>query len=236
MKKGKRLYINITNRCNTDCPFCCMYSGTKNMTDMDFDTFKKIIDDCDKEFELQLEGGEPLLNPYFYLFMEYAISTQRCKKIIILTNGIELDRHLRRITDLATYHQTQTEIKVSVNYWLIKQNPQHLEKISAYLFATEFLEYTSITCNVRLRNRVDEGIREMIGQDELLGRHSNIYYLQSYGKLADNEEYEKPVIVQNIESWELYSVDGTSFGNDLIRRNEYEKEFINEHAKNYSNQ
>ncbi|MBQ6628858.1 MAG: hypothetical protein IJH65_08585 [Methanobrevibacter sp.] len=33
MKKGTRLYINITNRCNTRCPFCCMYSGEDKTTD-----------------------------------------------------------------------------------------------------------------------------------------------------------------------------------------------------------
>lgn len=86
MKKGIRLYINLTNKCNTNCPFCCMYSGTDKDDFMTFDTFKSIIDNFDKEFELQLEGGEPLLHKQLYLFIEYAISTNRCKKIIILTN------------------------------------------------------------------------------------------------------------------------------------------------------
>ena len=46
MKKGTRLYINITNHCNTNCPFCCMYSGIKKNTYMGFETFKTIIDNC----------------------------------------------------------------------------------------------------------------------------------------------------------------------------------------------
>ena len=53
MKKGTRLYINITNHCNTDCPFCCMYSGTKKNTYMDFDTFKTIIDYDNKAYLYQ---------------------------------------------------------------------------------------------------------------------------------------------------------------------------------------
>ena len=88
MKTGTRLYINITNRCNTTCPFCCMYSGESKSTEMPFETYKQIIDENDGEFELQLEGGEPLLNRNIYLFIEYAISTQRCKKVIVLSNGI----------------------------------------------------------------------------------------------------------------------------------------------------
>ena len=73
MKTGTRLYINITNRCNTTCPFCCMYSGESKSTEMPFETYKQIIDENDGEFELQLEGGEPLLNRNIYLFIEYAI-------------------------------------------------------------------------------------------------------------------------------------------------------------------
>ena len=39
---------------------------------MNFDTFKGIIDSDIEDFELQLEGGEPLLHNDLYLFMEYA--------------------------------------------------------------------------------------------------------------------------------------------------------------------
>ena len=60
MKKGTRLYINITNKCNTNCPFCCMYSGTEKNTFMNFETYKKIIDDCKGDFELQKKKFEQI--------------------------------------------------------------------------------------------------------------------------------------------------------------------------------
>ena len=47
MKKGKRLYINITNKCNVECPFCCMYSNPSNNRFMSFDTFKRIVDETE---------------------------------------------------------------------------------------------------------------------------------------------------------------------------------------------
>lgn len=235
MKKGKRLYINITNRCNTDCPFCCMYSGTANHIDMDFNTYKQIIDDCPEQFELQLEGGEPLLHPGLYLFMEYAASTGRCRKIIVLTNGLILNEHIKHIISFSEFHGLMCEIKISINYWLIKEHPGHIEEIENYIFATEFINAISIICNVRLRDYGDETIRDRIEQSKLLKDHSNIFYLQSYGRLSGSK-YEKPVIVQNIESWELYAVDGTSFGNDLIKRSEYEKELQDEHIENYQDQ
>ena len=78
-----------------------------------------------------------------------------------------------------------------------------------------------ITCNVRLRKE-DGLLRKKIEEDRLLNEHSNIFYLQSYGRLNASEKYEKPVIVQNIEEWSVYAVDGTDFKTDLIGRSEYE--------------
>lgn len=224
LKKGKRLYIDITNRCNTECPFCCMYSGLSNSRDMDFETYKKIIDGCDKEFELQLEGGEPLLHSDLYLFMEYARSTKRCGKILILTNGLLLPAHQKRLVMFSGEYGIPLEIKVSINYWLIEENSRHLDQIRNLLFATEFIPGIKITCNVRLRKQEDEALRKEVENDKLLLSHSNIYYLQSYGRLSGSDVYTKPVIVQNIEEFELFASDGTSFGTDLIARSEYEKE------------
>lgn len=224
LKKGKRLYINITNRCNTECPFCCMYSGISNSRDMDFETYKRIIDNCDKEFELQLEGGEPLMHPDLYLFMEYARSTKRCRKILILTNALLLPAHQKRLVMFSGEYGMQLEIKVSINYWLIRENSGHLDQIRNLLFAAEFIPNVKITCNVRLRKQGDEALRKEVEEDKLLLSHSNIYYLQFYGRLLESEDYKKPVIVQNIEEFELFASDGTSFGIDLIERSEYEKE------------
>jgi molybdenum cofactor biosynthesis enzyme MoaA len=46
-----------------------MYSGTNKNTFLSFERFKEIIDARNDDFELQLEGGEPLLNQNLYLFM-----------------------------------------------------------------------------------------------------------------------------------------------------------------------
>ena len=71
LKEGTRLYICLTNQCNTKCPFCCMYSGPDKNRFMNFETFKNIIDTNEGIFELQLEGGEPLLHKNIFLFMEH---------------------------------------------------------------------------------------------------------------------------------------------------------------------
>ena len=220
--KKIRQYINITNNCNANCEFCCMWSDSSKKTFMDFNTFKKIIDSEDKKFELQLEGGEPLLHKDMYLFMEYAKSTGRCLKIIILTNGILLNKHLKRIVEFHKNYNIPIVIKISVNYWLYNMDHHCLDKIRDSYFATQFIDGVDIKLNVRLRHE-DEHIKELI-KEYNLEEISNIFYLQSYGKYEDKVEYEKPVIVQNIDDWFLYACDGTLFYKDLIARSNYEKD------------
>lgn len=219
IKSGTRFYINLTNQCNTNCPFCCMYSGTDKNRFMSFEIFKKIIDSCDEKFELQLEGGEPLLHNDLFLFIEYAIHTQRCKKIIILTNGILIETYIKRLIDIANWNKIMIELKISINYWLLGLDNNFLFKMNKLVFATRFIENINILFNVRKRQN-DDWIDEELKKYQLYDK-SNIFYFQSYGKLKDSK-YEKPVIVQNIENWKVYASDGTCFGQDLIARSEYE--------------
>lgn len=216
-----RQYINITNNCNANCEFCCMWSDSSKHTFMDFNTFKSIVDSKDLPFELQLEGGEPLLHKDMYLFMEYARSTERCTKIIILTNGILLGKHLKRIVEFHKCYDIPVVIKVSFNYWLYKIDNESLNKIKDEVLAIEFIEGVDILLNVRLRHE-DEHIKDMI-YEMGLENISNIFYLQSYGKYEEETEYDKPVIVQNIDDWFIYACDGTCFGKDLIARSDYER-------------
>lgn len=226
LKEGTRLYINITNCCNIKCPFCCMYSGPDKNRFMDFDTFKNIIDINEGVFELQLEGGEPLLHKNIFLFMEYAISTNRCKKIIVLTNGFLLNQMKNYFLNFANFHKIEMEFKISINYWLIQEwEKEHREKFIEYLsklsFSFKYHPLIHIIFNVRKRNE-DDWLDEEI-EHYNLEKQSHIFYFQSYGRLKDSEKYDKPVIVQNIDNWKLYASDGTCFEQDLIARSEYEK-------------
>lgn len=217
-----RLYINLTNKCNTECEFCCMYSSPKKNTYLTFDKYKKIIDKHSDNFELQLEGGEPLLNKDLFLFIEYAISTNRCKKIIILSNGKLLDKFIKRFLEIHEYYNIPILIKLSVNYWLYNEDKYLLNKLRNYHLATEFIEGFDIKLNVRLRsNNKDKWLVDKINEYKLKNI-SNIYYFQSYGRLTGSK-YDKPRIVQNIDNWFIYSSNGQCFGQDLILRSEYEK-------------
>lgn len=220
-----RLYINLTNKCNTDCPFCCMYSGTDKDRFITFEQFKNIIDNTEDEFELQLEGGEPLLHKEIFLFMEYAVSTSRCIKIIVLTNGFLIENYLKHFINFSELHNIFIEFKISINYWLIQEwEKKHSEKFIAHLskiaFSVEFINNINIIFNVRKRVE-DEWLDKEIEKYDLT-KQSHIFYFQSYGKLKGSKKYDGPVIVQNIDNWVLYASDGTCFYNDLIARSEYE--------------
>lgn len=225
MKKGTRLYINVTNNCNYKCPFCCMYCGPDKNRFMTLDQYRKIIDDCQTDFEVQLEGGEPFQHRDIEMFVEYAISQERCKKVIILTNGNMLI-YMRKLQRLANRYDTKIEFKVSVNYSLIGEAMNHgCNKFLWYKKLSERVDTMpniSMIFNVRKRHIGDEWIE---GELEKYGlkEKSNIYFFQSYGRLKNHQEYDQPVIVQNIDDWRIYASDGTCFGQDLIARSEYEK-------------
>jgi hypothetical protein len=92
------------------------------------------------------------------------------------------------------------------------------------LFSVKYLKYINIIFNVRKRKEKDENLETLLKENDLYD-NSNIYYLQSYGKLK-NSNYDKPVIVQNIDNWFIYASDGTCFNQDLIARSDYEEKLL----------
>ena len=221
MKQGTRLYINITNHCNIDCPFCCMYSGTDKNTYMDKNTFEQIIDSTDGGFELQLEGGEPLCHSEIFEFIDYAALTGRCSKIIVLTNGISLGKYIQAFKEISQKYKIEVLLKVSINYYILQKSPEHIEQIKSLYEEINTVEGLDIWCNVRKRKMGDEDLERQL-EDYGLTDISNVFFLQSYGRLTGSD-YDAPVIVQNIENWEIYASDGACFGTDLIARSEHEK-------------
>lgn len=225
-KKKVRQYINITNSCNADCEFCCMWSSSKNSTFMTQEEFQKIIDEKDNPFELQIEGGEPLLHSEMYSFLQYAVNTGRCLKVIILTNGFLLDEHFDRLVKFGKENNVPIVIKISVNYWLYAIDNEIVKKCRKFYDLSKDNPKFSIILNVRLRHG-DDWIVQLI-EEAGVKEISNIFYLQSYGRYENETEYSKPVIVQNIDDWFVYACDGTCFGKDLIARSDYEKRRMEE--------
>jgi MoaA/NifB/PqqE/SkfB family radical SAM enzyme len=219
-KAKKRIYLNLTNRCNVKCDFCCMFSEPNKNTFLSFDKYKEIIDNSECFFELQLEGGEPFLHEDFYLFVEYARFTGRCTKITISTNGILLSKHLQRLTNFCDFSKIPIVIKRSINYYLYNLDNWIFKKCRDLYLATEFIPNFKIEFNVRLRKE-DNWIVEKLKEFKIY-EQSRVYELQNYGRMG-NDLYSKPFIVRNIDEFFLYASDGKCFNDDMVKRSEYEK-------------
>lgn len=107
LKTPYLLYLDPSSLCNFKCEFCP--SGHKHLVDnagykrsiMDFDLFKKIIDDLD-EFENPIKVlrmnkiGEPLMNKKIVEMVDYAKKSGRVEYIDFATNGGLFDREIMK--------------------------------------------------------------------------------------------------------------------------------------------
>ncbi len=104
------LYVDPSSACNLCCSFCPCGGAHKDLwteakrcsvTVMDFDLYKKIIDDCqgfpDKIKVLRLyKEGEPLVNKRLPEMIEYARDSGKFETIDFTTNGTLLNPELNR--------------------------------------------------------------------------------------------------------------------------------------------
>jgi uncharacterized radical SAM superfamily Fe-S cluster-containing enzyme len=83
--------IEITDKCNLQCPVC--FADSKNGVSLPFDRVKKMIDlyvKCEGAPEvLQISGGEPTIHPDILRILKYA-GSKGIKYPMLNTNGIKL--------------------------------------------------------------------------------------------------------------------------------------------------
>jgi radical SAM protein with 4Fe4S-binding SPASM domain len=84
--------IEITNHCNADCIMCPRQKMTRKKGFMDFNLFKKIVDEAKEytEFVFLHLAGEPLLHPKLMQMIDYC--DQIGLKTGLSTNAIILDK------------------------------------------------------------------------------------------------------------------------------------------------
>ena len=101
VKNITSLIIEPTNTCNLRCTFCFVTDGmTRDGGFMDFNLFKKIIDDCnDLEHLCMHNWGEPLLHKDIFRMIEYA-KNKGVNYVVMNTNGTLLtDKMINRIVN-----------------------------------------------------------------------------------------------------------------------------------------
>lgn len=236
----KRFYFSITNACNRECELCCCYSRPGKKTFLSFEKYKEILPDTGR-FEVQLEGGEPLLHPKLEDMIHHAQDTGRCDKVILGTNAVLLpykyskgrldkDKSIKAVKGYFLKFEPPFLLKPSINHHLIEKDPLHLDK--AEIIRDSFSELSEIgnyvlIFNVRKRKKPlsKDNDERLVTELEKRGLAdlSNIFFYQRYGLAKDREELELPFIIENPVEFYLISPDGKNWGTDLIGRSEWMK-------------
>ncbi|MBI5749191.1 MAG: radical SAM protein [Nitrospinae bacterium] len=89
LKRPLKVTIEITNACNSDCIMCPRQSMTRPVKNMDFELYKKIIDDCGKagvKIVQPFNFGEPLMHNRLGEFIRYAKENTK-SRVQISTNA-----------------------------------------------------------------------------------------------------------------------------------------------------
>lgn len=225
MKKIVR--INITNHCNLSCSFCCVYGSPKNRSFLEFEKFKEIVDTYKNyALEVKLEGGEPLLHPRLFLFIEYLATLKNLKKIIIQTNGIILEEHADHIMNDAIRLNIPIEVKIAINDVVLEQNKSHMLMCKAMFLRSQRIPNLRVSFAVRYLSDDDlEYLLGLIDEYSIPRIYCDIDIFKSYGRLSDSE-YPEIIDPDGAADWVCYTSDGTFFGTDLVARSEHEKLII----------
>jgi MoaA/NifB/PqqE/SkfB family radical SAM enzyme len=212
-----RLYYALTNHCNRTCPWCSTCSSPQGSTYLSLDAYRASFP-TDRDFQVQLEGGEPTLHPQFWDFVRIAREHPRCTHLVLCTNGTVLPRDRGRLEAYIDRLGKPLTLKLSVNHHLVDHDRGLIDL--ACLLRDGMDRERTLVVNVRLRRtapNADAHITRLI-EDAGLLPVSNIFYLQRYGFAANESQWDPPAPVWH--EFTLLNPDGQTFGPDLIARSE----------------
>ena len=153
LKRPLKVTIEITNACNSDCIMCPRQSMTRPVKNMDFELYKKIIDDCGKagvKIVQPFNFGEPLMHNRLGEFIRYAKEHTKSRIQIstnaaLLTNekAIELlDSGLDRINiDIDGFTKdTFEKVRKNLDFDRVVENTEKFielkKKLNKHIFTT----------------------------------------------------------------------------------------------------
>jgi len=115
----KKIYLEITNRCNLNCDFCI--KNQRKITDINIDNYKYIIDKIKnntKELYLHILG-EPLLHKDINYFIDYATDNNLLVNITTngyLINNIKDNNNIHRLN--ISLHSYNEKYNISLDDYL----------------------------------------------------------------------------------------------------------------------
>lgn len=225
MERFPRFYLTMTNFCNRSCPFCCCSSGPERKTFLSFEKFLEIISMEDK-YEVQFEGGEPLVHPEFWKMLDHCLNDDKCKLIVLCTNSVLIPFQKNKMIEwLSRFNKKPFILKPSYNSYLVEKDKNLLDKLLLIKNVWHEIDWkpgSNLVINAR-RNQLTHDKEYWITEDLKrtgLISNANVFFYQKMG-LAKDDEYIEPVIVQNNVKFYLIAPDGTNWATGLTERAKY---------------
>lgn len=215
-ERPHRIYLALTNHCNRACPWCSTCSSPRGSTWLSPEQAAASLP-ADRDFQLQLEGGEPTIHPRFWDFVKLARAHPRCTHLVLCTNGVVLPRDRAGLGEYVSRLGAPLTVKLSINHHLLDHDAGLLP-LAALL--RDVLRDGLLVLNVRLRRGVeddDRRVRDAVERAGLLP-HANVFFLQRYGFASEEKDWDPPAPVAF--NFSLVNPDGAVFGPDLIARSE----------------
>ena len=93
----RQVQIEITNRCNMDCPMCPREVLDIELEHMNWDKFITVVDKLTERENITLTGwGEPFLHPRIFGMIAYC--KKRGHRVMTTSNGLFSETNSRRIS------------------------------------------------------------------------------------------------------------------------------------------
>lgn len=184
MKKFKKIYIEITNRCNLNCSFCSV--NKKEKKEMNLEEFEHVLKNIDEytDYIYLHVKGEPLLHTNFFEILK--LCKKYKKKVNITTNGsllqyktndiinsnvvrqinislqsLTTDNYLIDILDSVKKLLDNTNVQIVLRFWALENNSftqlekEIINKIITYFNLNKDIKNNIINeSNVRLLDKL----------------------------------------------------------------------------------
>ncbi len=201
----KRIYIEITNVCNLQCPFCPPHNRKPEF--MSLENFEKILNQIKPytEYICLHVKGEPLLHPDFDKMAKLAY--EKGFKINLTTNGTLLKDHI----EVSKYlRQINVSLQATNDVEIVKE----AKKITdCYVNFRVWNAHDSVKDNKTLRileNEFDAYLTEELDKKMAEMQHSS---LGSETNFTINNNYF--ISIQNEFEWPDISKEGSAYGSCL---------------------
>ena len=157
MPRFKKVYIEITNRCNLKCDFCPSATLGRNgrvMTESDFIHILNEVKPYTNYLYFHLLG-EPFLNPRIGRFLE--LSHEAGMQVNLTTNGTLI----KKVEDLLINSPALRQINFSIHSFEANEQNTTLEDylLTIANFIERIQESRPVYCNLRLWNMDAEELK-----------------------------------------------------------------------------